>query len=122
MKSKFKRVRPVPEQVAATPPGTERRGATCLSGGRVRGAPMPVFFFDVCARGCLELDEAGLELGSAEATYLEACAAIPDLTAELLRAGDRPRGYAFVVADEAGRILFEIPSDEILDGGLQPRR
>lgn len=83
---------------------------------------MPVFFFDVCVRGRLEPDEVGLELPSAEAAYLEACAAIPGLTAELLRAGDQPRGYAFVVADEAGRILFEIPFDEILDGGLRPRR
>lgn len=36
---------------------------------------MPVFFFDVCARGRLETDETGLELASAEAAYLEAYAA-----------------------------------------------
>ena len=75
---------------------------------------MPVFFFDVCARGRLEADDTGLNLASAEAAYLEACAAVPGLTAELLRAGEHPRGYAFVVADEAGRVLFEIPFQEIL--------
>ncbi len=75
---------------------------------------MPVYFFDVYARGRLEADEAGLELANAEAAYLEACAAIPRLTAELLRVGDHPRGYAFVVADEAGRVLFEIPFHEVL--------
>jgi hypothetical protein len=75
---------------------------------------MPVFFFDLCARGHLEADEAGLEFASAEAAYLEACAAIPGLTAELLRIGDNPKGYAFVVTDEAGRVLFEIPFHEII--------
>lgn len=75
---------------------------------------MPVYFFDVCARGRLEADETGLELASAEAAFLEACAAIPGLTAELLRAGDHPSEYAFVVADEAGRVLFEIPFQEVL--------
>jgi hypothetical protein len=83
---------------------------------------MPVFFFDVRAQGRLEPDEAGLELADAEAAYLEACAAIPGLTSELLRAGDHPGGYAFLVTNEAGRILFEIPFDEILDRGLPPRR
>ncbi|ACB78367.1 MULTISPECIES: DUF6894 family protein [Methylobacteriaceae] len=80
---------------------------------------MPVFFFDVCARGRLEADEAGLELANAEAAYLEACAAIPGLTAELLRAGDEPRGCAFVVANEAGRILFGVPFHES-QGGPSP--
>ena len=76
---------------------------------------MPVFFFDVRARGRVEPDEYGLELGSAEAAYLAACAAIPGLTAELLRRGDRPRGHAFVVTNEAGHLLWEIPFYEILD-------
>ncbi|AWN37755.1 DUF6894 family protein [Methylobacterium radiodurans] len=75
---------------------------------------MPVFYFDVRARGRLEADETGLELASAEAAYLEACAAIPGLTADLLRTGEHPCGYALVVADEAGRLLFEIPFHEIL--------
>ncbi|GJE74220.1 DUF6894 family protein [Methylorubrum suomiense] len=81
---------------------------------------MPVFFFDVCARGRLEADEAGLELANAEAAYLEACAAIPGLTAELLRAGDEPRGCAFVVANEARRILFGVPFHES-QGGPSPK-
>ncbi|MGH1588825.1 DUF6894 family protein [Methylobacterium phyllosphaerae] len=81
---------------------------------------MPVFFFDVCARGRHEADEDGLELASAEASYLEARFAIPGLTAEFLRAGDHPRGYTFLVADEADRVVFEIPFQEILD--REPRR
>ena len=83
---------------------------------------MPVFFFDLCARGRLEADEAGIELASAEAAYLEACAAIVPLVSELLRAGDHPRGYSFVVTDEAGRILFDIPFHEVLERGCHPRR
>jgi hypothetical protein len=89
-------------------------------GGRERAPPMPVFFFDWCARGCLEADEAGLELASAEAAYLEACSAIPGLTAELLRFGDHPKGYAFVVTDEVGRVLFKIPSMRSTTGRFRP--
>ncbi|MGX9981559.1 DUF6894 family protein [Methylobacterium fujisawaense] len=81
---------------------------------------MPVFF-DLCAWERLEADEAGLELASAEATYLQACAAIPPLVSELLRAGDHQRGYSSVVTDEAGRILFDIPFHEVLDRGGRPR-
>lgn len=91
-------------------------------GGQRAGAAMPVFFFDVCARGRLEADEAGVELASAEAAYLEACAAIPGLTAELKRAGDHPGGYRFFVVDEAGRVLFDIPFQEVLGNGIPPRR
>lgn len=83
---------------------------------------MPVFYFDLCARGRVRADEAGLKLASAEAAYLEACAAIPGMTAELLRAGDHPRGYSFVVTNEAGHVLFDIPFHEILDRGAAPRR
>lgn len=83
---------------------------------------MPIFFFDLCARGRMEADESGIELPSAETAYLQACAAIPPLASELLRSGDHPRGYSFQVTDEAGRILFDIPFHEVLDGEGWPRR
>lgn len=76
---------------------------------------MPVYYFDLCARGRLEADEDGLEPASAEEAYLEACAAIPPLAAELPSAGDHPRRYNFVVTNEVGQVLFEIPFREILD-------
>ena len=76
---------------------------------------MPIFFFDMRTRRRLEPDESGLELASAEAAYLAACAAIPGLAAELLRRGDQARRYAFVVMNEAGHLLWKIPFLEILD-------
>ena len=75
---------------------------------------MPLFFFDVRSRRGLEPDDNKLEFASAEIAYIEACKAIPELTAELVHAGGSPRGYAFEVADEAGRILWRIPFSEIL--------
>jgi len=81
---------------------------------------MPVFYFDICARGRLEADESGIELPSAETAYLQACAAIPPLVSELLRSGDHPRGYSFLVADEAGRVLFDIPFHKVLDREDRP--
>jgi hypothetical protein len=76
--------------------------------------PMPLFFFDLRSRGGLCPDDTGVEFASAEIAYIEACKAIPGLTAELLHAGGSPQGYAFEVADEAGRILWRIPFGEIL--------
>ncbi|KQO86240.1 hypothetical protein ASF36_25040 [Methylobacterium sp. Leaf90] len=73
---------------------------------------MPVFFFDVRWSMGLEADQVGLDLASAELAYLEACKAIPGLTAELLSVGDNPRDYSFEIADEAGRVLWRIPFTE----------
>ena len=74
---------------------------------------MPVFF-DVRWPMGLEPDETWLELASAEMAYPEAYKAIPDLSNELLRTGDNPHDYSFEVADEAGRVLWRIPSTEPL--------
>lgn len=76
---------------------------------------MPIFFFDLCARGRMEANESGIELPSSETAYFQACAAIPPLVSESLRSGDHPRGYSFLVTDEVGRILFDIPFYEVLD-------
>jgi hypothetical protein len=81
---------------------------------------MPLFFFDVRSRCALEADDTGLELASAEVAYLEACKAIPELTADLVREGNTPQSYAFEVTDEAGRLLWLIPFSEILDRAGQP--
>ena len=81
---------------------------------------MPLFFFDLRSRGGIEPDDTGLEFPSAEIAYMEACRAIPDLTAELARAGGSPRGYAFEVTDEAVRVLWRIPFSEILGTRERP--
>lgn len=75
---------------------------------------MPLFFFDLRSHCGLQADDTGLEFASAEIAYIEACRAIPDLTAELARAGDSPRDYAFEINDEAGRLLWRIPFGEFL--------
>jgi hypothetical protein len=81
---------------------------------------MPLFYFDVRSRCGLEPDDTGLEFSSAEIAYLEACKAIPELTAELVSAGASPQSYAFEVTDEAGRLLWRIPFSEILGERGQP--
>jgi hypothetical protein len=75
---------------------------------------MPLFFFDLRSRWGVQSDDTGLEFASAEIAYLEACKAIPELTAELARTGDTPRDYTFEVTDEGGRLLWRIPFSEIL--------
>lgn len=80
---------------------------------------MPLFFFDLRSQCGCQCDDTGLEFASAEIAYMEACKAIPDLTAELARTGGSPQDYAFEVTDEAGRMLWRIPFSEIL--GRQDR-
>ncbi len=75
---------------------------------------MPLFFFDLRSRCGCQSDDTGLEFASAEIAYIEACKAIPELTAELAHTGDAPQDYMFEVTDEAGRLLWRIPFSEIL--------
>lgn len=55
---------------------------------------------------CTSLDQA----------YLDICAAIPDAVAELMRQRRDPFTYAFVLTDEAGAEIIEVPLSELLPG------
>lgn len=75
---------------------------------------MPLFYFDMRTPQGVEPDEIGLDLGSAEAAYLEACAAVPGISLDLMRKGGIPGGCSFEVRDALGQVHWEIPFGEIL--------
>ena len=84
---------------------------------------MPLFYFNLRTRRGLELDEIGLNLGSAEAAYLEAHASVPGITLDMLMEGGLPGACSFEVRDALGQLHWEIPFSEVLDpirGGPQP--
>lgn len=55
-----------------------------------------------------------LQFESLEEAYLDACAAIPDTAADLLRRRRNPFHCAFVISGEDGGLLLEIPFTDIL--------
>ncbi|MDP4024887.1 hypothetical protein Q8W71_19845 [Methylobacterium sp. NEAU 140] len=83
---------------------------------------MPLFRFHLRTPSGLEYDPHGLEFPDLDAAYLDACAAVPALSAEFLRAGRDPLVCAFVIADAQDRPLLEMPFRERLRGPRPARR
>ncbi|WP_336485735.1 DUF6894 family protein [Methylobacterium nigriterrae] len=83
---------------------------------------MPRYFFHLRTVAGLQRDEEGLEFAGLEPAYLDACRAIPDMTADLMRKGQAPASSTFEITDDAGRLLMEVPFSEILGKGQKPRR
>jgi hypothetical protein len=54
------------------------------------------------------------------AAYLEACATIPEISADLAHERKNPARYSFEIADPAGKLLTEVLFTEILDRGRGP--
>ena len=82
---------------------------------------MPRFYFLLRTPKGLARDEIGLELAGVEAAYLDACRAIPDMSAALVKQKRDPLRYGFEIADAAGQFLMEVPFSEMLDRGRKPR-
>jgi hypothetical protein len=55
-----------------------------------------------------------LHFASLEEAYLDACAAIPDAAADLLRQRRNPFRCAFIISGTDGSLLLEIPFTDIL--------
>ena len=79
---------------------------------------MPLFFFPLQTPAGLERDDSGLNYPDAAVAYLEACKAIPGLSAELLSNRCDAMACAFVIANEEDVTLMEVPFTE----GLRRRR
>lgn len=75
---------------------------------------MPTFKFGIRKGDVTESDDIGLELRDLHHAYLEAHRAIPDLARDMLIEGGDPLTCTFVIADEKGRRLMEVPFEEIL--------
>lgn len=75
---------------------------------------MPLFYFHLRTPGGLDSDEDGLVMADLDTAYLEACASIPGIAAELVHQGLSPMPYTFVIANAAGEPLMEVPFAERL--------
>ena len=83
---------------------------------------MPVYFFHLQTPSRFERDEVGLDCADLEAAYLQACHAMPGLTADFLRDGRNPMEHAFEIADAEGSVLLELPFTELVRHGRRPAR
>ena len=83
---------------------------------------MPHFYFHLRTPAGWERDQDGLDFTGLEAAYLDACRAIPDMAADLVRRKHDPLPYGFEIADEAGQLLMEVPFSEVLASGHKPRQ
>jgi hypothetical protein len=80
---------------------------------------VPLFYFHLRTPDGLDPDEDGLVMADLETAYLQACASIPEMAAELAHKGLSPMPYSFVIADAAGETLMEVPFAERM---RDPRR
>jgi hypothetical protein len=79
---------------------------------------MTQFYFDYRDHdGHSEIDDTGVDLLDLEAAYLEAYHAAIDLWAEARHAGRNLSRDQFLIRDENGRILVELPFAEALGVG-----
>ena len=83
---------------------------------------MPLFFFHLRTPEGREDDEDGLDQPDLECAYLDACRAVPTLTAGFMEEGRNPLAYAFEITDAAGTVLMEVPFDERLRRRPRPKR
>jgi Domain of unknown function (DUF6894) len=76
---------------------------------------MPLFFFDYDTDdGGFDPDPDGIEFPSIEAAYLNAYHSAIDIWAESRHRGQDVSGHRFVIKDEFGRVLVELPLSEAL--------
>jgi hypothetical protein len=75
---------------------------------------MRKFFIHLEVDGTLQRDEKGIFCEAPELAYLHACCAIPDVAAEMLRHRRDPMACRFVIENERGEEMFEVPFDEVV--------
>ncbi len=72
------------------------------------------FFIHLDMDGTLTRDVIGIPLEAPELAYLRACRAIPDLAAEMLRARKDPMRCRFLIENDKGEEMFEVPFSEVI--------
>ncbi|MBB2964453.1 DUF6894 family protein [Methylobacterium sp. R2-1] len=81
---------------------------------------MPRFFFHLRTPDGFDQDDVGLDLAGVECAYLEAYAAVPAISADLLREKANPYRHTLEIMDASGNLLMELPFSEVLEERRQP--
>jgi hypothetical protein len=72
------------------------------------------FFIHLDMDGTLQRDLIGLLYEAPELAYLQACRAIPDLAAAMLRARQDPMRCRFLIENDKGEEMFDVPFSEVI--------
>lgn len=75
---------------------------------------MRKFFIHLDMDGTMQRDDIGLPCEAPELAYLHACRAIPELAAAVLRARKDPMRCRFLIENEKGEEMFEVPFSEVV--------
>lgn len=78
------------------------------------------FYFHLKGPDATERDQIGVACPDVERAYLEACRALPDLAAEILRARKDPMRFAFEIENEDRVLLLTVPFCELLSARQRP--
>ena len=62
----------------------------------------------------IEPGEIAFTCEGPEAAFLEACRIIPDMAAEMLRAGYNPMACQFIIHNSKGEEMFTVPFSELI--------
>ena len=75
---------------------------------------MAKFFIHLEVDGVMRRDAVGIRCEGPELAYLQACRAIPDLAAQMLRHRRDPMACRFLIENEKGEEMFDVPFDEVV--------
>lgn len=75
---------------------------------------MARYYFHLWNGSKFEIDDVGVELAVAEHAYLEACTAAREIARDLARTHEDAAPYTYLVLDQRGRTVFEVPFAEVL--------
>ncbi len=75
---------------------------------------MPLFQLHLRRRSVVEFNDEGIEYPDLHRAYLQVFRAIPDVARDLLVAGEDPMECTYVICDDKGRHLLEVPFTEVL--------
>ena len=78
---------------------------------------MARYWFHLASASGVDLDEIGSDFDTLEAAYLDGCRAVVDISAEMLRERRDPSQHRFEIRDVLGRLVLELPWDEVLRPG-----
>jgi hypothetical protein len=72
------------------------------------------FFFHLKTPSGVEPAQLSISCEGPEIAFMEACRVIPDIAAEMLRAGDDPMACQFVIHNAVGEEMFTVPFSELI--------
>ncbi|SMF57974.1 hypothetical protein SAMN02982989_0664 [Xaviernesmea oryzae] len=75
---------------------------------------MPKYYFHVRKDGVVEQDPEGAEFATIDQAHAEATQAAREIVAEMIVAGAVVDGHTFVIANEDGAVVSEIPFKSVL--------